>query len=93
MHIIPPEPIARAYFIIPSLSAYQIHIVIVVFVILVFKAWFVLLPKATRGFEPIIYRRVLLSTLLTCHCIRCLHNLLNVLGQTANKLGLQKNPS
>jgi hypothetical protein len=27
----------------------------------------------------------------TCHCIRLLHNLLNVLVQIANKLALQKN--
>jgi hypothetical protein len=60
---------------------YQIPSVIVVFVILVFKVYFVkfLFPKATRGFEPISYRGALLSTLL--------HNLLNVLVQIANKMG------
>jgi hypothetical protein len=46
--------------------------------------------KATRGLEHISYRGVLLST-STCHCKRFLHNLLNVLVQTANKMGLQKN--
>jgi hypothetical protein len=29
----------------------------------------------------------------TCHCIRFLHNLLNVLVQIANKMGLQKKSS
>jgi hypothetical protein len=39
--------------------------VIVVFVILVFRVWFVsLIPKATRGIEPVSYRGALLSTLL-----------------------------
>jgi hypothetical protein len=39
--------------------------VVVLFVIVVFKVWFVtLFQKAIRGFEPIIYRGVLLSALL-----------------------------
>jgi hypothetical protein len=42
-----------------------------------------------RGFEPIIYRGVLLSALL--HAILyvgCLHNLLNVLVQIEKKEGI-----
>jgi hypothetical protein len=71
-------------------SAYQIPSVIVVFVILIFKFLF---PKASRGFEPISYRGALLSTLLHATVYKFLHNLLNVLVQTANKMGLQKKNS
>jgi hypothetical protein len=46
-------------------SVYQIPSVIVVFVVLVCKVQFVrIIPKATRGLEPINYRGALLSTLL-----------------------------
>jgi hypothetical protein len=57
---------------------YQIPSVIVVLVILVFKSYSQK-PQATTYF--------------TCHCINVytlLHNLLNVLVQIANKMGLQK---
>jgi hypothetical protein len=47
-------------------------------------------PKATRGFEPIGYRGALLSTLLHATVYKFIHNLLNVLVQIANKMGLQK---
>jgi hypothetical protein len=50
----------------------------------------VLFPKATRGFEPISYRGVLASALLHATVNLFLHNLLNVLVQIANKMGLQK---
>jgi hypothetical protein len=50
-----------------------------------------LFPKATRGFEPISYRGVLLSTLLRATVYMFLRNLLNVLVQIANKMGLTKN--
>jgi hypothetical protein len=46
--------------------------------------------KATRGLEPISYRGVLVSTLLHAIVYMFLHNLLNVLVQIANKMGLQK---
>jgi ribosomal protein L32E len=49
-----------------------------------------LFPKATRGLEPIGYRGALLSTLLHATVYMFLHNLLNVLVQIANKMGLQK---
>jgi hypothetical protein len=42
----------------------------------------------TRGLEPISYRGV--STLLHATAYAFLHNLLNVLVQIANKVGLQK---
>jgi hypothetical protein len=45
-------------------SFYKILSVIVVLVFLVFKIYFISSPKATRRFEPISYRGVLLSTLL-----------------------------
>jgi hypothetical protein len=50
-------------------------------------------PKATRGLEPISCRGVLVSALLDAivHVFlvyNCLHNLLNVLVQIANKMGL-----
>jgi hypothetical protein len=64
---------------------------------------YIAFPKAARDHEPISYRGTLLSTLL--HAIsyrqalvstllhatvyKFLHNLLNVLVQIANKLGLQ----
>jgi hypothetical protein len=48
-----------------------------------------LFPKATRGLEPISYRGALLSTLLHGTVYMFLHNLLNVLVQIANKMGLQ----
>jgi hypothetical protein len=47
------------------------------------------ISNATRGFEPISYCATEHSS--TCHCIRLSHNLLNVLVQIANKMGLQKN--
>jgi hypothetical protein len=47
-------------------------------------------PKATRGIERISYKGVLLSTLLRVTVYVLLHNLLNVLLQIANKMGLQK---
>jgi hypothetical protein len=47
-------------------------------------------PKATRGFEPISYRGALLSTLLHAPVYMFLLNLLNVLVQIPNKMGLQK---
>jgi hypothetical protein len=50
-------------------------------------------PKATRGFEPISYRGALLNTLLNATVYMFLQNLLNVLVQTANKMGLQKKSS
>jgi hypothetical protein len=70
-------------------SAYQIRSVIVVFVVLVFKGLVCkfLFPKATRGFEPISYRGVLLSTLLHATVYMFLHNLLNVPVQIADKMG------
>jgi hypothetical protein len=46
--------------------------------------------KATRGFEPISYRGVLVTTLLHAIVYVFLHNLLNVLVQIANKIGLPK---
>jgi hypothetical protein len=45
--------------------------------------------KATEGLEPISYREVLVSTLLHATVYMFLHNLLNVLVQIANKMGLQ----
>jgi hypothetical protein len=48
-------------------------------------------PKATRGLEPISYRGMLVSTLLHATVYMFLHNLLNVLVQIADKMGLQKN--
>jgi hypothetical protein len=50
----------------------------------------VLLPKATRGLEPISYRGLLLSTLLHASVYMFLNNLLNALVHIANKMGLQK---
>jgi hypothetical protein len=51
----------------------------------------VLVPKATRGFEPISYREALLSTLPHAVVYVFLHNLLNVLQICiADKMGLQK---
>jgi hypothetical protein len=59
-------------------SAYQIPSVIVAFVVLVCKVQFVsLIPKATRGLEPISYREALLSTLL--HAISYRRALLSTL--------------
>jgi hypothetical protein len=49
-----------------------------------------LIPKGTRGFEPISYRGAQLSTLLHATVYIFLHNLLNVLVHIANKMGLQK---
>jgi hypothetical protein len=43
-----------------------------------------------RGLEPISYRGALLSTLLHATLYMFLHNLLNVLVQIANKMGLQR---
>jgi hypothetical protein len=40
---------------------------------------------AIRGFKPISYSGVLVSTLLHATVYMFLHNLLNVLVQTANK--------
>jgi hypothetical protein len=51
----------------------------------------VLFPKAKRGIAPINYRRVLVSILLHAIVYMFLYNLLNVLVQIANKMGLQKN--
>jgi hypothetical protein len=48
-------------------------------------------PEATRGLEPISYRGVLVSTLLHATVYVLLHNLINVLVQTANKMGFKKN--
>jgi hypothetical protein len=50
-----------------------------------------LFPKATRGLEPISYRGVLVSTLLHATVYVFLHNLLNVLLHTANKMAFKKN--
>jgi hypothetical protein len=47
-------------------------------------------PKATRGFEPISYRGVRVSTLLHVIVYVFLYNLLNVLVQIANKNGITK---
>jgi ribosomal protein L32E len=47
-------------------------------------------PKATRGFEPISYREMLVSTLLHATTCMFLHNLLIVLVHISNKIGLQK---
>jgi hypothetical protein len=47
-------------------------------------------PKATRDFEPVSNRGVLLSTLLHATLYFFLHNLLNVLVQLANKMRLQR---
>jgi hypothetical protein len=61
-------------------SAYEIPSVIVLFVILVFKVWFVsFIPKATRGFEPYYLQRSVSEP-----------SLLNVLVQLPNKIGLKK---
>jgi hypothetical protein len=49
----------------------------------------VLFPKATTDLEPISYRAALLSTLLHATVYMFLHNLLNVLVQIANTMGLQ----
>jgi hypothetical protein len=49
-----------------------------------------LIPKATRGVEPISCRGALLSTLLHATAYMFLHNLLHVLVQITNKIGLQK---
>jgi hypothetical protein len=53
-----------------------------------------LFRKATRGLEHISYKGALLSTLLHAtvyiYIYMFLHNLLNVLVQIANKMGLQK---
>jgi hypothetical protein len=46
-----------------------------------------LFPKATRSLEPISYRGALVSTFLHATVYVFLHNLLNVLVQTANKMG------
>jgi hypothetical protein len=54
---------------------------------------YALFPKATRGLEPISYRGALLSTLLHATVYVFLHDLLNVLVQIANKMGLQKKSS
>jgi hypothetical protein len=51
----------------------------------------VLFPKATIGLDSISYRGELLSTLLHATVYMFLHNLLNVLVQIANKMGLPKN--
>jgi hypothetical protein len=50
----------------------------------------VLFPNATRDLEPISYGEVLLSILLHASVYMFLHNLLNVLVQIENKMGLQK---
>jgi hypothetical protein len=50
---------------------------------------FRLFPKATRCLEPISYRGAILSTLVHA-TVYVTHNLLNVLVQIANKMGLQK---
>jgi hypothetical protein len=47
------------------------------------------LPKATTGLVPIGYRGTLLSSLLQVN-VYVTHNLLNVLVQIANKMGLKK---
>jgi hypothetical protein len=49
-----------------------------------------LFPKATRGFEPISYRGVLVSTLLHAIVYVVLYNMLNALIQFTNKMGLHK---
>jgi hypothetical protein len=43
-----------------------------------------------RGFEPISYREVLVSTLLYATVYVFLHNFLNILVQIANKMDFQK---
>jgi hypothetical protein len=55
-----------------------------------YSPFFSLFPKATRGLNLISYRGVLVSTLLHATVYMFLHNLLNVLVQIANKMGLQK---
>jgi hypothetical protein len=49
------------------------------------------IPKATKGLEPISYSGAPLTTLLHATVYMFLHNLLNVIVQIANKMGLQKN--
>jgi hypothetical protein len=51
---------------------------------------FALFLKATIALEPISYRGALLNTLLHATVYMFLHNLLNVLVQVANKMGLLK---
>jgi hypothetical protein len=46
-------------------------------------------PEAATGLEPIGYRGALLSSLLEVN-VYVTHNLLNVLVQIANKMGLKK---
>jgi hypothetical protein len=59
--------------------------------ILVFKVWFVsFVPKSHKRIRTCYLQRSTTEHPSTCHCIRCLHNLLNVLAQIANKMGLKK---
>jgi hypothetical protein len=72
-------------------SAYQILSVIVVFVILVFKVSFVsFIPKSHTRLWTYYLQRSANEHPSTCYFIRCLCNFPNVLGQIANKMGLQK---
>jgi hypothetical protein len=47
-----------------SATSPMVNAIYRLFVMLVFKVYFVLFPKATKGLEPISYRGVLLRTLL-----------------------------
>jgi hypothetical protein len=71
-------------------SANQILSVIVVFVILAFKVCFVsFVPKGDKKLWTFHLQRSATEHSYTCHCIRCLHNLLNVLVKNVNKMGLE----
>jgi hypothetical protein len=66
-------------------SAYQILSVIVAFVMLVYTIYFVSsIPKSHKRSWTYCLQRSATERPSTCHCIRCLHNLLNVLVQTLN---------
>jgi hypothetical protein len=72
-------------------SAYQIHNVIIVFVILVFKVQFVsFIPKSHKRPWTYYLQRSATEHSSTCYLHVFLLNLLNVLVQIANKMGLQK---
>jgi hypothetical protein len=72
-------------------SAYQIPSAIVVFVILVFKVYFVrLIPTSHKRPWTLLVTEERFWTLFYMPLYTCLHNLLNVLVQSANKMGLRK---
>jgi hypothetical protein len=58
---------------------------------LVFKVYFGnLIPKSHNKLWTYYLQRSATEHWSTCQCIRCLHNLLNVLVQIANKMVLQR---